>query len=185
MTQVIVINGSFIFLYTKISVLVLTVILSLLLVVLISLLLIPIHVLIDTTKNQYFVQLKGLAKANILSDRKELVKISVKVLFFKFSFYPLRKKKTSVKERSENKVAQKKSSQSFKFRKIITLMKSFKIKRLFVNLDTGDCIRNAQMYPLFAFFNYHGGNFNINFEGRNQMVLHLQNRPIRIIRSFI
>lgn len=54
----------------------------------------------------------------------------------------------------------------------------------YLNIDTGDCISNAKLYPLFAFFNYKGGNFNINFEGKNRLALHIQNRPIKIIKTF-
>ncbi len=71
------------------------------------------------------------------------------------------------------------------FRTGLRLLKSFRIKQFLLNVDTGNCISNAKLYPVFAFLNYRVGGFNINFQGRNQLVLHIQNRPIHIIRSFI
>ncbi len=52
-------------------------------------------------------------------------------------------------------------------------------------MDTGDVVKNAKLYPAFAFLNYHVGGFNINFQGRNQLAVRLQNRPIDIIKLFI
>ena len=52
-------------------------------------------------------------------------------------------------------------------------------------MDTGNCILNAKLYPLFALLNYYTGNFYINFQGRNQLVLLVKNRPIDIIKSLI
>jgi hypothetical protein len=54
-----------------------------------------------------------------------------------------------------------------------------------LDVDTGNCIQNAKLYPAFAFLNHHVGTFHINFEGRVNMVLHMQSRPINIIKSFI
>ena len=65
------------------------------------------------------------------------------------------------------------------------ILKTFKVKKILVNIDTGDCILNAKLYPVFAFLNYNFGSFKINFTGRNQMVLCIQNRPFNIIKTFM
>lgn len=163
----------------------LTIILSLLILVVIYLLLMPIILFIDTQTNEYYIQLRGLAKASIQADKKEVLKVKMKVLFLNFKFYPLKRKKTDTKTKKIKKYNTKNSSKSVKFRKFIRLLKTFKIKRLFINIDTGDCISNAKLFPLFAFLNQTKGSFKVNFEGRNRMVLHMQNRPINIVKSFI
>ena len=145
----------------------------------------PIVLLIDTRTNQYYIQLKGFVKASILSDKEEIVRIKMKVLFLTFKFYPLRRKKNATESKKIKKHNTKNSSKRIQFRKFIRTLRTFKIKRLFINIDTGDCISNAKLFPLFAFLNQTKGNFQVNFEGRNQMVLHMQNRPIHIIKSFI
>jgi len=163
----------------------LTVILSLLLLLVIYLLWIPIILFIDTRTNEFYIKLRGLAKASIQADKKEVLKIKMKVLFMNFKFYPLRRKKSSEKIKKIKKYNKKNSSKRVKFRQFIRMLKTFKIKRFFINIDTGDCISNAKLFPLFAFLNQTKGSFQVNFEGRNHMVLHMQNRPINIIRSFI
>jgi hypothetical protein len=159
----------------------LLILLTVIIVLLLYLLFIPIIIIIDTNTNQYYVQLQGLAKAYIESDKKELIKIKLKVFFLNFNFYPLKRKKTVVKKKKIKKY----SSKRIEFKKFIRSLRTFKIKRLFVNIDTGDCISNAKLFPLFTFLNQTKGSFKVNFEGRNQMVLHMQNRPIHIIKSFI
>ena len=151
---------------------------------LIGLLFVPIELYIDTIANQYYLRLRGLAKAKIEGDKEELLRIRLNVLFRNFYFYPL-KKIGSPKAKKIEKTKSKRTRKRTRIKKTIRVLKSFKVKRLFVNIDTGDCLLNAKLYPAFTFMNYHKGNFNINFEGRNQMVLYLRNRPIRIIKSFI
>jgi len=64
-------------------------------------------------------------------------------------------------------------------------LKSFKVKKLLLNIDTGNCILNAKLYPFFSLLNYQIGNFSINFQGRNRLALEVENRPIDIIKSII
>ena len=161
----------------------LTIFLSLLILVVIYLLLVPIILFINTQTNEYYIQLRGLAKASIQTDKKEILKVKIKVLFMNYNFYPLKRKKTSTKSKKIKKYNN--GRKKFEFRKYLRMLRTFKIKRLFINIDTGDCISNAKLFPLFTFLNQTKGNFKVNFEGRNQMVLHMQNRPINIIKSFI
>ncbi len=163
---------------------VLTILLILFILTIIYLLWVPIVLCIDTTTNQYYIQLKGLAKAKIESHQDELLQVKLRVLFFTFQFYPLREIGRT-KKKKPSKRRRKKPSKRKDFRTVLRLLTSFKVKKFFVNIDTGDCIVNAKLYPVAALVNYRIGNFRINFQGRNQLVLYLQNRPIDIIRSFI
>lgn len=149
----------------------------------IYLLLVPIVLCVDTTTNEYYLQLKGLLKANIQGHEEELLEIKLKVLFFKFQFYPIKNLGSTKKKKTSKK--KKKSNKRINLQTGLRILKSFEIKKFFMNVDTGDCISNAKLYPVMALLNYKTGDFRINFEGRNQLVLYVQNRPIRIIRSFI
>lgn len=53
-----------------------------------------------------------------------------------------------------------------------------------MNIDTGDCIANSKLYPVFSFLSYQFGGFHVNYKGQNTLVLAVENRPIRIIKSF-
>ncbi len=161
------------------------IIIALLILFILYLLLAPIRLIINTDKNQYFVEQKGLLKANLEADEKEVFKIRLKVLFFNFNFYPLKKKTSSPSKKKLIKPTAKRSKRSVKFKKVVRIIKTFKIKRFYLNLDTGDCISNAKLYPAFALLNYFNMNCHVNFIGRNSLVLAIENRPIRIIKSFI
>lgn len=161
------------------------ILLILFLLLFVYLLWMPIVLCIDTITNQYYIHVKGIAKASIESHKEEILIIKLKVFFLSFQFYPLRKNKGSAKKNKRGKYKIKKRKPKISLRTALRVLKTFKVKRFVLNIDTGDCIYNAKLYPLFAFLNYKIGGFNINFDGRNQIVLHIQNRPLPIIKSII
>ncbi len=142
----------------------------LLLILIAGILMVPVELYIDTAINQYYLQLKGLARASVEEDDEEVIRIRLRAFFRDFYFYPLKNigvTKTKKLEKSKVKNHKKKVP----VRKIVRVLNSFKVKKLFVDIDTGNCISNAKLYPLFTFLDYYHGRFNINFEGRNQLVL--------------
>lgn len=150
--------------------------------IVIYILLMPIVLFVDTNTNQYFIQLKGLVKISIEQHKGEILSIKLTILFMNFYFYPLqylwikKEKKTAVKHQKKREIGTK---------KMMRFLKSFKVKKLLLNIDTGNCILNAKLYPFFSLLNYQIGNFSINFQGRNRLVLEVENRPIDIIKSII
>ena len=163
----------------------LLVILLFILLLLLYILVLPIVLYIDTKRDQYYIQLKGIAKANVVSNEDDILKVNLKVLFMSFHFYPFRKSEDSKKKVKKDKPKTNKKRRKFSVKTGLKLLKSFKIKQFFINIDTGDCIENAKLFPLFALLNYKFGGFKINFNGENQLLLHIENRLIRIIKSFI
>lgn len=159
--------------------------LSVLIVLAISLLFVPIILFIDTNTNQYYIQFKGLAKVSIEANEDEFLKIKLKLFFMNFDFYPLKEHKKQVKKTQPTKAKSKKKQNRFNLKTGLKVLKTFKVKQFALVIDTGDCIYNAKLYPVFAFLNYRSGSFNINFIGKNRFLLCLENRPIYILRSFI
>lgn len=144
----------------------------------------PIDLLIDTYSNKYYLNIRGFAKASVEKDNVKIIRIKLRLFFMNFYFYPLKQyvlrnnKKTPKKKQRKRKLR-------IGLKKYLQILKSFKIKRFDLELDTGDYTMNAKLYPVFVFLNYSVGHFKVNFEDRNQLVLHIQNRPINIIKSFI
>ena len=162
----------------------LVIILIVLSVILCYLLLMKIVLYVDTANNEFYVQAKGLVKAKIESHETELIQIKFNMLFLKFSLFPLKKSKKKKKKNKTDKTAVSKR-RTIEIRRLLGIARTFKVVQLLVDVDTGDCITNAKLYAPFAFMNYYGGQFRVNFEGRNRLLLNVQNRPIRIIKSFI
>ena len=149
------------------------------------LLLMPIILSINTSNNEYYIQLKGLAKAYIEPHEEEIIRIKLNIFFMRFYFFPIdeiiKRNNTKKLKPKKNKTKRRKRLSASKG---LRVLKSFKVKQFAIDLDTGDVVQNAKLYPAFAFFNYYKGGFNINFEGRNRLVVRLQNRPIDIIKAF-
>ena len=162
----------------------LVIILIVLSAVLCYLLFMKLILYVDTANNEFYIQAKGLVKAKIETHDTELIQIKFNTLFLKFSFYPLRKSKKKKKNNKAYKTTLSKR-RTIEVQKLLRIARTFKVDQLLVDVDTGDCITNAKLYPPFAFLNYYGGQFSVNFENRNRLLLKVQNRPIRIIKSFI
>ncbi|WP_298493687.1 hypothetical protein [uncultured Algibacter sp.] len=153
-------------------------------ILLVALLLVPITICIDTISNLYYIKLQGLFKANLEQHETELFRIKLKILFIKYYIYPL-KKGTVNKPNKAKKIAVKKYNKRSVFLRLFRVLRTFKTKYFYMNIDTGNCITNAKLYPIIALLNYKGGHYNVNFQGQNQLVLILKNRPINIIKSII
>ena len=151
------------------------------------LLLMPIVLSIDTEKNEYFIQFKGLAKAHFESHEEELIRIKLNIFFMNFYFFPIEEYHKRKQKKINQKKQKPKKTKGLKFNKynVWLLIKSFQIKHFEMHLDTGNVITNAKLYPAFSLLNYYQGGFNINFVGYNKLFVRLQNRPIDILKIFI
>lgn len=159
------------------------VILMVFVLLIIGFLLVPIDFYINTKSHQYYLRLRGLATVSMEHDQEEVLKLKLKTFFFQHYFYPLRKKSSKKQKKINDK--KKTGGKNVSIKKIVALLKSFKVKRFVLDIDTGDCLTNAKLAPLFAFLNHYVAHFNINFEDRNLLLIHLHNRPINLIKSFI
>jgi len=145
----------------------------------IYLLFIPIIIYINTKENLYYLALKGLFKASLEKHPKEIIQIKFQLFFYHFYYYPFKKARAPI----FNKKIGNFNIKSSKWAK--NLIKSFKIKELQLNIDTGDFILNAKLFPLIAILNTTYGDYTINFKGKNYLVFKVQSRPAYIITSFI
>ena len=151
--------------------------------ILLYLLFMPLDLVVNTEKDEYFLRIGVLGRAGIEKDEDYLIRIRLRTLFTHFDYHPLKKRTPKKKKADKGK-----KKRRFKWSYIRTagrLIKSFEVKRFFLELDTGNCITNARLYPVFSFLQFQGISCGVNFNHRNTLVMHLHNRPIRIIKSFI
>ncbi len=159
--------------------------LVIILLLIVTILWLPVVLFIDTNSNTYYVQLKGLIKANIEENKQELIRIKLRVFFKTFYFYPLKWNKKPAKIKAGKKGSSNKKTKRISSKTGLKILKSFRIKKYRIDIDTGDFITNAKMYAFANFLNTEAGEFKINFEGRNSILLFVYNRPIYIIKAFI
>lgn len=151
---------------------------------LIYLLLMPIILEINTAGNRYLLQIGKLAIVYLEPHPEKIIRIRLRSFFRNFYFYPL----TRNSDKKESKPLNGKKIKPRKwvsFKRVFKLIRSFKIKKLSVVIDTGDFTTNAKWYPVFYFLGEAGGEWHMNFEGKNALEIKLTNRPIYLIKSFI
>lgn len=156
--------------------------LLLILILIVGVLFTPLELFINTAENEYYIKAKGLMKISVEADAKELILLRLKLPFYNYKIYPL---KASFKPKKLKGTKQKKGKNKFNSINVLQILKSFKVKLFRLDLDTGDYVRNAQLWSAYPILNQFPGRININFEGKNELLLSLQNRPIYIIRTFI
>lgn len=148
----------------------------------------PIIICIDTTRSQYYINLKGIGKLEFLEDRDWIFGIRFRLFGLSKTIRPLKPSKKVDKKGTEHKkpIARKLLPSKLKVKpgKILNLLKSFRLTRFALAIDTSNCITNAKLYPYAAFVNHHFGPCQVNFTGRNLLVLKIENRPIRLLRYY-
>jgi len=164
---------------------VLATILILLVACVVYLLLMPLELCIDSYRGRYYLRMGFLARLSVEKDHMELLKLHLKVLFLNFFWRPSdikswgrQKKKSPKKEKGGKK-------QGIPLARGRQLLQSFRVKAFRLELDTGNPVLNARLFPLSFLIEQRGGNVDINFLGRNNILLQIANRPIYILNAFI
>ncbi len=163
---------------------ILVIVLSLFVGFLIWLFLTPLVLVVDTTKNQYLITWKGVASARLMGFDGRW-KVSVKVFFWKRNFYFPFKKSDKLEKKNKKRKKQKKVNFKRWRHKGWQILKSFEVKRFYLNLDTDDFVKNSQLFPLFYFLSANNRQLKINYEGRAELVLIIENRLWRMLKAFL
>jgi len=151
------------------------------------LLLMPLELCLDSYRGRYYLRMGFMARVSVEQDPMELLKLHLKVLFFDFFWRPSdirswgsRKKKSTKKNKDKGG-----KGPQMTLARGIKLLKSFRIKTFRLELDTGNPVLNARLFPLFFLLQQRGGDVGINFAGRNGISVEIANRPIYILNAFI
>ena len=149
------------------------------------LLLMPLELCIDSYRERYFLRMGVLAHIGLEKDPAELIRLHLKVLFLNFYWRPSdigsrgrSKKKKPTKNKGRN-------MPSMTLKQARRLLKSFRVKYFRLELDTGNPVLNARLYPWVYLIGQRAGDVGINFLGRNHVSLQIVNRPIYILNAFI
>ncbi len=69
-------------------------------------------------------------------------------------------------------------------KKMIRVMRTFRVIEWQLSVDTGDYIRNAWLYPL-NFLPYGHGHLYINFREENYFFTRIRNRPWKMLVAYL
>lgn len=134
----------------------------------------PIIIFLDTDHNRYFLSLPGIFKAMVVPS-EHLFHIRFRIFLIPFTYNPFtgkpekKKKEKKIKKRKPKKI-------SGLFRLLIQVLRSFRIRKLELDIDTDDYILNAWLIPVFSTVNSDNIQMRANFEGYASLLLDLRTR---------
>ncbi|NNF82988.1 MAG: hypothetical protein HKM99_09610 [Flavobacteriaceae bacterium] len=164
---------------------ILTLLIALILLLVIAFLITPVHLYINTPENTYQVRQGQWIKLDFKYDEEDIVLLKIRIIGIPIKPIPIVEKIVNSKKKSKKKKENRKRSNRMGLQTMYDMVRSFHINTFYVDLDTGDPVRNAKLYPLFELLNYRYGGFHINFLGRNYLLMDMEARPISFLKVFI
>jgi hypothetical protein len=158
----------------------------------IYLLVAPFVLIVDSNKALIRIKLFGIASAEpLIVDCDIVLLIRVFGVGFRLNITEkiiksgVRKKKQKIHAdiQAHPKPRQNKS---FSLRKLMNVLYSFRFRVFRLHIDTGDYPLNGLLFPLFFWLSkWSGKDFQVNFNNRNELVMHLENSLARVLWAYI
>ncbi len=160
--------------------------LTILLVLFLWIIFAPLHLVLDTGSQRYEIVQPGTFSFAFHPQRQH--KFSMKIFGIGFSIKPEQKPATAkVEKPARTKRAFRRSPAAWRFL-VVRSLRSIDLKKLVLDIDTGDVVTNAQLVPVVFFLSHGPLRLQTNFEGRVfchiRLVAHL-NRLIWIFFRFL
>ncbi len=160
----------------------------LLLLFLTGILFIPLRLVVNTRSNQYYLNLPGYLRIDVLLGLSKKPSIKFRLFFFTFKIEPFESKKDKFKKTGKapkfNKNRRDKSTGA-RVTFVRSCLRQIKIKKLVADIDTGDFPLNAQLIPVAQRINNKNVNLNINFTNQNNIELVTYTQIYRFIKPGI
>ncbi len=146
------------------------------------LLLSPLVIKLDTRIPGTAVYWQGIGAAELWYDEEWY--LNMQLLFYHKTFRMNELgKKTAKKKSSPKKKKAKKMNRSLLVKKIIRVLRSFRVTEWKLAIDADDYTLNAQLYPL-NFIPLTVEHLQINFSGENYLLLKIKNSPWKILYAW-
>jgi hypothetical protein len=145
----------------------------------------PVKVQIITETDRYQLILPGIFKASVIPS-ENLFHIRGWIFLIPFRFYPFKDRKEKVRRSTrQSKRRNGLKKRSGKIQILPELIRSFRIRKLHLDLDTEDSIVNAWLVPVFSVVNTENIQMRVNFEGTFSLALDLRTHLGALLWIFI
>jgi hypothetical protein len=139
-------------------------------------LLAPVIIFVNTDRNRYFLALPLVFRAEVVPS-DEILNIKGWIFFVPYRFNPFRSKKG--KEKGPVKEVRKRKK--FRFYRgnagmIADVIRSLRIRKLMLDIDTDDFVQNAWLVPVFSMINTDNIQMQVNFSGTMSLILDIRTR---------
>jgi len=140
----------------------------------------PFYLEINSTKGFYGIRFNYLASANlVLIDNR--LKVNVAAAGWHKKIDPFAKTAKTKPVQPKNKKISR-----FSFGLVKALLKTFKIRKCYVDIDTDNVQLNGILYPaVYWLSNYTAQPLSINFLHHNEIDLKIENNIARLIKAYI
>lgn len=144
----------------------------------------PFILEIDSERGVCNLRYHYLASAD-LALYQEAIFLKVKIVWWKKQINLLEPNiKSSVTSPVKNN--RNKSRNKISFKKILNLVKSFRVRKFLISIDTDNMQLNGIMYPIFLLGQHFSGRqIEINFKGDNIIIMKIENNIARILWAYI
>jgi hypothetical protein len=150
-----------------------------------------IVVCVNSYQQQYYFSLGGLIKVQPFYRGQEFY-LGINLPFYSVQVNPLENKSTKSKTKKVKsaKPAVKKKSRSGNGRKlhftfylnmVRDVLKTFTVRKLKLDVDTGDFVLNAQLTPVVMLLNQGPAQIQVNYLGRTNLWIEVENQLIRLV----
>lgn len=147
-----------------------------------------IELCIDTYKGRFYLSFGGLLNMAPV-ERDGQIFMAVKVPFYRFYVDPTKSIRSTRKqgqpEQSIRKKDQKASGRTlgvrFYLQLVLDALKTFTVKIVKMDIDTGDFAFNAKLIPVMIALSRGPAEVNINYIGRNHLWIEIENQMVRFV----
>ena len=144
----------------------------------------PLVLEIDTRMPQAAIRWIRIGKARVWYDNEWW--LSFRIFFYRktIRFSDIKSKTKRIKAAKPKEKRKRKMRISRLLRKMIRVLKTFRLTEWQLAIDTGDYCLNAQLYPL-NYLPHAFEHLHINFAGKNYFVMKMKNRPLNILYAYL
>ena len=157
-------------------------VISLLLLLIGWLLFTPLVIHLDTEQEVYEVRWAGMHVRPILDEEGPGIRFIAPFISkdIHFATSATRSSPGSKQEHADRKHRSSRSTHA-----VPRLVRSFRLRRFQLILDTDDVIWNAWLFPVFHMLRLHGHDVRIAFNGHSELQLTLENNIYRLLRAVL
>ncbi|MFI5187142.1 MAG: hypothetical protein ACHQF0_10480 [Chitinophagales bacterium] len=141
----------------------------------------PLEFQVDTRTPQASLRWISIGTAIIIYENDKWL-LKIRVLFFSKQWDL---EKLLFKEKKIKRIKKvKRKRKNIWFGKFLNLIKTFRVTKWQIAIDTGDCIKNAWLYPL-NFYPSTRHHLLINFSDENYFLIVIRNAPWKLAYAFM
>ncbi len=146
----------------------------------------PVHIYINTDLNTYRISQAWWMAVEFKYDEEEILLMDFRLVGIRFKPISIIDRIFFSKKAKKKKTSKYKSiGKNIKIEKLLKVLRALEVREFYLNIDTGDPVRNAKLYPLFELLNFRFGGFRVNFLGYNRLIMDVQGRPIKFLKIFV